>query len=932
MINRKFHLKMIATLTFIAQSIFGTLSFGQGLDQSIFDQIKQQTGSTTDTTQVKSPLDELREQDYLDRLNTQLEQRLNAGPSMIEEDYNARLNSFNDQNKVVLKQYGYDIFNRLPLQNQIATGAAPDNYRLGVGDALIVSFKGAREEVIAVNVDREGRLIIPALSPFSAAGLTFGEVRASLEAQVSERLVGTEVFVSVATFRQISVLVAGEVENPAMVATTSFATPIEALLHVGGVKKTGSLRNITLHRGSEIIPIDLYDIIESANSEIITLRDGDRISVPTIGATVAVDGIVIRPGIYEMPAGQNKISATEVLDFSGGTLRTNGNALTHMRYDESGRLNFEKLDLNGTVASGEVVIANLLENSEVGRVTLSGHVKTPGVRSVKVYNNVRDLIGSVKNLTENPYLLFGVVERTDVMTQTRSLIPFSPQKVLYGDENVDLIDEDKVVLYGRRDVEFLRSDVIRDAIFTSEYLEKEFLPSGNVNRNFCPPVKKLAKIISDTQSERFATAIRAVFVRRESTQEQEQGRELLLNNEELLVLEEQRQQSLLAISGASANQSFQQVQEQVAAGQGGSPDDEGNMYLNCPMVYQEVDNLLSFTLEHIISVDGAVRLPGVYPITDNTAVDLLLSVSGGTSNDANMSKIELTNYSQDANAGNLVMNWEFIDSSISDLNVVQVNPGGGVRVASVYTNFESGAVLLSGEFVEPGVYTIRKGEKLSSLIARAGGITEQAYPYGAIFTRDRVKEIQRQEMQQTAQRLQSAMVSASVKKNVDAQGVVALQRLVQGMADREFLGRVVIESDPVVLGLDPSKDIVLEAGDSLFMPKRPNFIVTVGDVLNPSALQFVPGKGVGSYLEEVGGFARVADEDRVFVVYPNGVAKPISLASWGGDRNLSIPPGSAIVVPTDLSPYDTITLAATLGDIFSNLAVSAASLAVLIRN
>ena len=156
--------------------------------------------------------------------------------------------------------------------------------------------------------------------------------------------------------------------------------------------------------------------------------------------------------------------------------------------------------------------------------------------------------------------------------------------------------------------------------------------------------------------------------------------------------------------------------------------------------------------------------------------------------------------------------------------------------------------------------------------------------------------------------------------------------MVNQMAEQDFVGRVVIESDPVVLNLDPAKDIVLEAGDSLFMPKRPNFIVTVGDVLNPSALQFVPGKGVGSYLEEVGGFTRAADEDRVFVVYPNGVAKPISLASWGGDRNLSIPPGSAIVVPTDLSPYDSLTLVREIGDIFRNLAVSAASIAILVRN
>lgn len=927
MINKYCSMMKAVSLLFIALIMSGTSSFAQGLDESIFDQIQRRTGSANATTQVQSPLDQAREQAYMAELAEQLEQRKSAEPSIIENDYNERRNNLNSSLETELEQFGYSIFNRLPVMDVLATGRVPDSYRLGVGDEFVISFKGSREEVSTVKVDREGRLIIPSLQPINVSGLTLGEVEDVISRQVSESLIGTEVYVSLATLRQISVLVAGEVENPTLVRTTSLATPIEVLLHVGGVKKTGSLRNLILQRGNEAIPVDLYNVIGGANNgQIITLEDGDRLVVPTIGATVAIDGNVIRPGIYELSDGQDQINAADALKLAGGTIRKQGNSLTHLRFDETGRTNIERLELNATLGSGEIVIVNLLENSQIGRVSLMGHVKTPGVRSVNVYNNVKDLIGSVKNLTDNPYLLFGVVERIDPLTQTRQLIPFSPQEVLFGDKNVDLIDEDQVVIFGHDDIEFLKSDIIRQAIFTSEYPEEEFLPNGDRNNAYCAPVKKLARIISDTQSDRFATAIRAVFVRRESTEEQLADREMMLDETELLVLEEQRRQALLGLTATSTDQALREIEAE------NEEDEEEDNYDMCPFVYQEVNNLLSFTLEHIVSVDGAVRLPGVFPIATETPVDLLLSVSGGTSNDANMGRIEITSYREQAVDGNLVMNWEYVDASVSNLNSVTVNAGGGVRVSSVYTNFESGAVLLSGEFVQPGVYTIRKGEKLSSLIARAGGITEQAYPYGAIFTRDRVKQIQRQEMRQTAQRLQSAMVSASVKKNVDPNGAIALQRMVNSMADQEFVGRVVIESDPVVLSLDPSKDIVLEAGDSLFMPKRPNFIVTVGDVLNPSALQFVPGKGVNSYLEEVGGFTRAADEDRVFVVYPNGVARPISLASWGGDKNLSIPPGSAIVVPTDLSPYDSLTLIAEIGDIFRNLAVSAASIAVLVRN
>ena len=904
--------------------IFSTQIIAQDFDPEILNQLsRQRSGSVSQQSiNVQSPLDQLREQQYLEQLDTQLEASMNEGFSRIEQDYNQRLGYLNEE-KDSLKQFGYDIFYRLPLQQQILNGSVSSSYVVGIGDELIVNLKGATEESYAVKIDREGRLLVPTLAPVNASGLSFGELEDVLKKQVSEGLIGTDVFLSAATLRQISVLVAGEVSNPSLISTTSLASPLEVLLQVGGVKKTGSLRNITILRGDERIKVDLYDVIGGEFASIINLRDGDRLLVPTIGGTVAVDGNVIRPGIYELPNGSERLSADEALKLAGGTIRQFGNSYTHMDYDQSGRLNFLKLDLGGDIDSGEVIVVNLRENSQAGRVSLSGHVNTPGVRSLSAYSNVKDLIGSVKNLTENPYLLFGIVERTDPMTQTRLLIPFNPQKVLYGEENVGLIDEDKVVIYGQKDIEFLKSDIVRQTILTGEYLEEENMGNGDFNPLYCAPVKKLAKIISDTQSDRFATAVRTVFVRRERLKDRQKA----LDDEELNQIVLPRSQMLAANQFTPNDRAYTELNEDDE-----DDDEEEENFDFCPAVYQDVDNLLSFTLEHIIFVDGAVRLPGVFPITQNTSLNLLLSVSGGTSNDANMGRIEITSFKEEASDGNLFMNREYIDSSIADLSEIRVSPGGGVRVSSVVTNFEPGAVLISGEFVQPGVYTIRKGEKLSSLIERAGGLTDQAYPYGGIFTRDRVKQIQRQEMRQTAQRLQSAMVSASVKKNVSPDGALALQNMVNQMTEQDFIGRVVIEADPVVLSLDPEKDIVLEAGDSLFMPRRPNFIVTVGDVLNPSALQFVPGKGVQSYLEEVGGFTRAADEDRVFVVYPNGVSKPIDLSSWGGDRNLSIPPGSAIIIPTDLSPYDSLTLVTAIGDIFRNLAISAASIAVLVRN
>ncbi|MDG1996003.1 MAG: hypothetical protein P8J14_05895, partial [Emcibacteraceae bacterium] len=236
----------------------------QALDENVFDQIIKQTGGSNQTTTVQSPLDQLRAQDYMNKLDLQLMEKREAGPSVIEKSYNDRQIILGGDDATV-SQFGYDLFDRLPMPDNMTTGSIPDSYIVGVGDEFVISFKGSKEEVIVSKVDREGRLVVPSLEPLMVTNLEFGAVKESLEKQVNESLIGTEIFVSMATLRQISVLVVGEVYNPSVIRTTSLSSPIEALLHVGGVKKTGSMRNITLHRGSQRIAIDLYDIVNGGN-------------------------------------------------------------------------------------------------------------------------------------------------------------------------------------------------------------------------------------------------------------------------------------------------------------------------------------------------------------------------------------------------------------------------------------------------------------------------------------------------------------------------------------------------------------------------------------------------------------------------------------------------------------------------------------------
>ncbi|MDG1858653.1 MAG: SLBB domain-containing protein, partial [Emcibacteraceae bacterium] len=609
----------------------------QTLDQNVFDQIRKQTGGSNQTTVVQTPLDQLRAQDYMEKLGLQLNEKREAGPSVIERSFNDRQMILGGEDASV-SQFGYDLFDRLPMPDNITTGSIPDSYIVGVGDEFVISFKGSKEEVIVSKVDREGRLIIPSLEPLMVTNLEFGAVKDSLERQVSESLIGTEIFVSMATLRQISVLVVGEVYNPSVVRTTSLSTPIEALLHVGGVKKTGSMRNITLQRGIERIAIDLYDVVNGGDPEIINLKDGDRIIVPTIGATIAIGGHVIRPAIYELPNGSEQIPSKAALKLAGGSVRPKGNAFTHVRYNDVGRQLFEKLDINGNVSTGEMVVVNLFDNSEQGRVTLAGHVKTPGVRSVLEYSTVKKLLGSVKNLQQNPHLLFGVIVRTDQITNTRQFLSFNVHNVLYENVNVDLVDEDKVIVFGRNEVEFLSSENVKSVIYSSEYEQFEFLENGLINYDYCQPVAKLARLISSSKSNRFATATRAVYVDSGALGiEPTLTREDILNDMELTSLEDKRLERISGISDYSNVDILRQAELEAE-------QEELRMmsiHKTCPPIYTEEENLLPYVLEHIISVEGAVRLPGVLPISPDTEVNLVLSTVGGPSNDADMSKIEI---------------------------------------------------------------------------------------------------------------------------------------------------------------------------------------------------------------------------------------------------------------------------------------------------
>ncbi len=861
--------------------------------------------------------------------------------SRLERDFCRRANQ-------ILLQIGYDIFQADALFKELGGGVIQDSYVLGIGDELDVNFRGRKSGNVIAAVDHEGRVIIEELPPIHAVGLTFGEFRGVLIGLAKRALIGTEVFVALGAVRSVSVTVAGEVNNPGVYRTNSVSTILDAIALSGGARKTASLRRIQLRRGEQIFWIDLYELLfETGSSHRITLRDGDQVVVPVVGLTVAITGNVRRGGIFELAEGQKSITIGGLLKLAGGVIRPRGNVFSQMTFDKMGRQQIvDRATETAPIRDGDIVDVSYQEDIQIGSVELVGHVRLPGRRALESTPTVSSLVRGFTSFHDDPYFLLAALETTDPATRARQFFPINLQRIIAGQQDFSFRDGDRLIVLGREDIEFLTSGLVQHIIRTSlnpasrpskirkkpvaRQAVPEILQSGSR-----PPSELGSDIIASSVDWNSASVglVRKSLVQESLNQLLISG-DLNLDQAKIRLIQEKlSSSSRLACAGIELLERIIQSarpERFATAVQGlkGGGLEKAQILRPCPPLFNTFPGLLPFLLEHVVAVRGEVRAPGLYPVADATPMISIVSVAGGPTRDADLKRVEMLHYA----AGEIAAGARTIDlTQQQTAEQVRVEPGDSLRFNAIFSDRDTGPVLLSGEFIRPGLYDIRRGERLSQVIERAGGLTPQAYPYGALFLRERVKRAQRAAMRRAAQDLNSAAIFAAGRKGVAANSLVALRELTQEIASAEPLGRVVIDADPTVLQVRRELDVVLEPGDRLHMPKRPSSILVIGDVLNPGALQFVAGTKVGDYISQAGGFQQSADSDRTFLVYPNGVAQPVAISPWNYNP-IMVPPGSTVMVPKDPAPLDIFAFAKDLTSLISQMALTAASLAVISDN
>jgi protein involved in polysaccharide export with SLBB domain len=776
------------------------------------------------------------------------------------------------QRPATLKRFGLEIFengtgnfDQLPMD----LPAGPE-YVLGPGDGLNIDLWGSISQRLHRVVDREGRLSLPEIGTIQVAGHSLGDVQRIVQSALRSQFRQLEADVSLDRLRTVRVYVVGDVLRPGAYDVSSLSTPLNALYQAGGPTVRGSMRVMKHYRGNQLVEdVDLYDLLlHGVQSGMQRLDSGDTLLVPPIGQEVTVEGMVRRPGIYEL-AGEKSLS--QVLELAGGVLPSG--TLRHVDVDRvqahenrtmlrvdlpenNGQANVtEALEQFGVQDGDKIKISPILPFSEK-TVYLDGHVFRPGKFAYREGMKVTDLLHSYSDLLPEPYKQHAEIIRLSGPDLKPEIIAFNLGDALQGkDQDLVLKPFDTVRVFGRFDFEdppiITVSGEVRD-------------PGDHVTNG--------------------ATYLRdAVFLAGNTTPDAE------LNDVQVF---RKTHDGKLQVLNADLKKAI-------------AGDEKENILLEPQdrlFVHKSVQRLDPPTVE----VQGEVPRPGKYPLGEDMTATELVRLAGGLKRSAYTQVAELTRY--DLEEGNKIES-EHLPIKIGEALSGEPDTDMRLRAGDVLTIREiagwkdiGATVKVDGEVVHPGTYGIQEGERLSDVLARAGGFRSDAYPYGAIFERVEIRELEEKNRAQLVSeaKQEGGGLGAGADDPLSKEASLSQWRdTLQKLQTTPPVGRMVIHISSGKTWLHSPADVQLRAGDSIYIPKKPNFVMVQGAVYNQTAITFRPGKSAGWYLHQSGGATSAADKKNIFIVRADGTVAggPKSVFN-GGALEAAMQPGDMLMVPS----------------------------------
>lgn len=779
-----------------------------------------------------------------------------------------------------LERFGLDVFRNgeanpayLPMDLPVGPG-----YVVGPGDSLAIDLWGGVSQRLQRTVDREGRVALPEAGPVLVSGRTLGDVQQEVQRVLRTQFRDVSADVSLQRLRTVRVYVVGDVASPGAYDVSSLSTPLNALFAAGGVTPQGSLRRLQHYRGKQLIEeVDAYDLLlHGIRGDLQRLENGDSLLVPSLGPVVTVDGMVRRPALYEL---RNEKTLEDAINLAGGILPAAAlrrievqrlvahekRTMTTVEIRETTDPDAIAAKLRGfAVQDGDEIHIFPIAPYNSASIYLEGHVLRPGRYSYKPEMKLTDLISSYSDLLPEPSTRYAEIIRLHAPDYHPVVETFDLAAALEHPETAPKLEPlDTVRIFGRFDFEpspeILVTGEVRSPgqyrISGEQHLRDAIYQAGGVMPDAWLDSAQLFRRQPDG-----TTRVLSINLRN-------------------------------ALAGDPLNNVLVQPRDRI-------------------LVHRQPDEVSPAS----VFVHGDVSRPGRYPLAANMRVSDLVQSAGGLLRSANPEAGDLTHYrianssGGQVQAGHQDVNLAAALSDKDDQNLL-LHDGDVLTVPQQAEWNDIGAtVTLRGEVRKPGVYGIRPGERLSSLLKRAGGMLPTAYPRAADFERNEVRELQQKSRQELVQRLEqestvvktAASTTGSEEAALQQAAVQQRERVLEGLRKAQVSGRLVIHLRTDRKSFEGSPDdIELRAGDSLTIPKEPGSVLVVGQVYNSNALTYNPGRNANWYLSRAGGATPLANKGGIFIVRADGSVTSGKQGSlWsGGVLSATIGPGDTIVVP-----------------------------------
>lgn len=823
--------------------------------------------------------------------------------------------------------YGHDMFGTSDISaggsNQFVADQnvnVPDDYVLGSGDTVRLQFWGRTAKTEELVLDRSGEAFSETLGKIVLGGQTYGQAKTIVEKMV-QGMEGVSASLVISNTKTVKVLVSGGVNKPGYYIMNVFGNVTQAIVNAGGVKDFADIRRVAIIRnGRTVETIDYYELINkgSYRPKIQKLMPNDVIFVPRTTKRVLVEGAIKNEAYYDI---RNENTVNEVIRLAGGLASnavSNNVVVTRVNKTDL-KYTVKSLDISKgrdaafRIEDGDKITIYGLNEKNLNSVKLTGNVVYPGNYEFRKGMRISDIIKSVSYLLPDTEMSSSYIVRKDVKTSETVIVPFSLDRIMeskHSAYDIALQAYDEIVIVGKYTaMENIHIDVSGEVVTPGDYPARNnatvydmIVKAGGLTGNSDKSAIEIITYFNGRYSSEYIDINKSM-----STKAPLQGFIVVHGIYESAML------NFIEISGDIMNpgeflfhqgMSLKELLEKAV-----SPDKKNIRY--SVLIYRknndnsgsevfslDLKNLsdpkVAYTLKQgdkvivkqtskevkrYVNIEGAVFDPGTYQYADNLTAGQLITMAGGLKDSAYYDVIELIR-KEIAGGG---VEQQFISINKDEIAKFSLMAGDRLVVRDISEYNKMDYVTLGGEVKFPGRYPIKKGEKLSSIIERAGGFTDFAYLKGAAFSRVRVRVEKQMMLDKMIKNLEREILvnanveamTASTTTSIDSSELMLKTKdeFIKSMKNLKADGRVVLKLSHPRLLKGSANDLELENGDELYIPKAPSTVVVSGSVLSPGAFVYNSKMDWEDYIKLTGGLLSQADKKNIFIMKSDGTAQ-----------------------------------------------------------